>query len=164
MAGKKRSETPQITTHTGHILSPNEAKFIDKYVETGNGAQSVVEAGYATKSPRQYAQKLLSKDYVVEEINYRLQQISNETIASAEEIMQYFTDVMRGKITDQFGLEASLSERTKAAQELAKRQIDIPNKLKGGEEPKLTIKLDWGQDIASDTPVKPTITLDGLDN
>lgn len=34
------------------------------------------------------------------------------------------TDVMRGKIKDQFDLDASLSERTKAAQELLKRNVD----------------------------------------
>lgn len=77
--------------------------------------------------------------------------------------MQYFTDVMRGKITDQFGLDASLSERTKAAQELAKRQIDIPNRLAGNEEPTLTIKLDFGQGGEEKTDaVKPNIEIEGL--
>ena len=38
--------------------------------------------------------------------------------------MKYLTDVMRGKIKDQFDLDASLSERTKAAQELLKRNVD----------------------------------------
>lgn len=159
---KKRSEVEQFTTHSGHVLTPKEAKFIDKYIETGNGSKSVEEAGYKSKNPRGYAQTLLTKEYIASEINYRLSQLQSESIATADEIMQYFTDVMRGKIADQFGLEAPLSERTKAAQELAKRQIDIPNKLKGNtEEPTLTIKLDWGQDLET-PPVKPNITLDGL--
>ena len=58
--------------------------------------------------------------------------------------MEYLTKVMRGELKDQFGLEASLSERTKAAQELAKRTIDIENKLKtsnktGDKEIKITL-------------------------
>ena len=35
--------------------------------------------------------------------------------------MQYLTSVMRGEKKDQFDLEASLSDRTRAAGELAKR-------------------------------------------
>ena len=137
---------PLITTNSGHKLTPKEAKFIDEYVKTGNARQSVIEAGYKTNTPDQYANKLLKKAYVSAEINYRLEQHRSSSIAEADEILQYFTDVMRGNIADQFGLEASLSERTKAAQELAKRKIDIPNKLKGEDEPTVRIVLDWGQD------------------
>lgn len=139
--GKKISK--KFSTHTGHPLTPNEARFIDRYIETSNGMQSVIDAGYNSKAPHVYANTLLNKDYIAEEIRYRMQQAATESVASAEEIMQYFTDVMRGKIKDQFGLEASLGERTKAAQELAKRQIDIPNKLSGNDQPELKITLNW---------------------
>ena len=152
----------RFSTHSGHSLTPKEAKFIDEYIKTGNARQSVLQAGYKSNTPSQYADKLLNKDYIAEEIRYRLEKAKTESIADATEIMQYFTDVMRGKITDAFGLDAPLSERTKAAQELAKRQIDIPNKLKGNEEPTLTIKLDWGQDTEAEKPQAPKITLDGL--
>lgn len=152
----------RFSTHEGHPLTPKEAKFIDEYIKTGNGQQSVIEAGYHHKAPHVYANTLLNKDYIASEIRYRLEQAKNESIADATEIMQYFTDVMRGNIKDAFGLDAPLGERTKAAQELAKRQIDIPNKLKGNEEPTLTIKLDWGQDSTEEKPKAPNITLDGL--
>ena len=142
----KKVHREQFSTHSGHALTPKEAKFIDEYVATGNGRQSVINAGYAnTSSSAQKAQQLLNKDYITEEINYRLEQAKNESIADATEIMQYFTDVMRGEVPDQFGLDASLAERTKAAQELAKRLIDIPNRTGGNAEaPKLQITLDWG--------------------
>ena len=39
--------------------------------------------------------------------------------------MRYFTSVMRGEVKDQFGLDAPLAERTKAAVELAKRKVDV---------------------------------------
>ena len=139
-----------FATHTGHSLTPLQAKFIDLYIETANGKQSVIDAGYNTRNPAQFAQKLLNKPHINEEIRYRLEQHKSEKQASADEIMEYFTDVMRGKILDQFGLEASLSERTKAAQELAKRVIDIPNKLAGNAEPpKLVITVDWGENASA---------------
>lgn len=42
-------------------------------------------------------------------------------IADADEVLDYLSGVMRGEIKDQFGLDASLQDRTKAAQELLKR-------------------------------------------
>ena len=145
----EKSLRTDFATHTGHTLTPLQAKFIDNYIETGNGMKSVIEAGYNSKKPAQMAQKLLNIPYINEEIRYRLEQHKSESIASAEEILQYFTDVMRGKVLDQFGLDAPLSERTRAAQELAKRQIDIPNKLAGNEQPKLIITVDWGENASA---------------
>lgn len=148
----KNGRATAYLTNSGHSLTPKEAIFIDEYVKTGNGKQSIEKAGYSGKPSTfsQVANRLLNKDYIAEEINFRLEKAKNESIADANEIMQYFTDVMRGKVLDQFGLEASLSERTKAAQELAKRQIDIPQKLQGNEQPKLTITVDWGENASAD--------------
>lgn len=140
---KKAQSNIKYFTHSGHALTPNEAKFIAIYVECGNATKAVQEAGYSTKSPRQYGNTLLTKSYIAEEIQYRLRKLEDAKIASAEEILKYFTSVMRGEIQDQFGLEASLSERTRAAQELAKRKIDIPNKLSGKETAEVRITLDW---------------------
>lgn len=141
----KKSKKREIiyTTHSGHKLTPKEAAFIDLYLETGNQRQSVLDAGYNTRSPGQVANKLLRKDHIASEIVYRMEQRQAESIASATEILQYFTSVMRGEVEDQFGLEASLAERTKAAQELAKRQIDIVNKVNGNNTAEVVIKLDW---------------------
>lgn len=150
-ANAEKTNRTDFATHSGHSLTPMQARFIDLYIETGNGKRSVEEAGYNSKKPAQMAQKLLNTPHINEEIRYRLEQHKAESIAAADEIMQYFTKVMRGEILDQFGLEASLAERTKAAQELAKRQIDIPNKLAGNAEPpKLTITVDWGESASAD--------------
>lgn len=142
---KNKAKREAFSTHDGHSLTPRENAFITKYIELGNTRQAVIQAGYTTKAPDQQGQALLNKDYINSEIKYRMSQVRDNGIANAEEIMQYFTSVMRGEINDTFGLEASLSERTKAAQELAKRQIDIPNKLQGKDEQpaELRIVLDW---------------------
>lgn len=130
-------------THDGHPLTPKEALFIDKYMELGNQRQAVIEAGYQTRSPGQYAQSLLTKDYISGEIAHRLKELESASIATATEILQYFTKVMRGEEKDQFGLETPISERTRAAQELAKRQIDMVNRVNGKEVAEVKISLDW---------------------
>ena len=141
--GRAKSNSKYFT-NDGHPLTPLEAKFIDLYIETGNQQQAVIKAGYKTNTPRQYAQTIMKKDYIGNEIAYRLKLLEEKSIATAEEILQYFTRVMRGEVEDQFGLEAPLSERTKAAQELAKRKIDMVNKVNGKETATVTIQLDWG--------------------
>ena len=133
-------------THEGHKLTIKEAKFIDIYVETGNQRQSILDAGYKTKAPGQYANELLRKPYIKNEIDYRLQKLEDEKIASAEEILKYFTGVMRGEIKDQFGLDAPLGERTKAAQELAKRKIDIAQRVAGQKQAEVKISLVWDEE------------------
>lgn len=145
----KSSKEVRYTTHTGETLSVLQAKFIDKYIELGNQRQAVIQAGYKQKNPDWQANALLKIPKIADEIKYRMQQSSKKSIATAEEVMQYFSDVMQGKIKDQFGLDATLSDRTKAASELAKRLIDIPNKIeaiatgKGTGQATVTISLDW---------------------
>lgn len=136
-------EVKKYKTHNGQNLSMQQAKFIDKYVETGNQRQAVIQAGYKTVHPDQYANKLLRIVKIADEINWRMAQMKKQSIASAEEVMEFYTKVMRGEEKDQFGLDAPLSERIKAGNELAKRLVDIPNKLEGKAQATVTISLDW---------------------
>lgn len=73
-------------------------------------------------------------------------------MADEHEIFAYFTAVMRGQVLDQFGLEASLQERTRAAECLAKRLIDMPKKLQvngtvGNQPVNLVIQSRQNDDI-----------------
>lgn len=72
-----------------------------------------------------------------------MRQLEKQTMATAQEVMEYFTAVMRGELQDQFGLDASLADRTKAAQELAKRTVDIENREKGKADSVTEIKINW---------------------
>ncbi len=75
------------------------------------------------------ASHLLHMPNVQREIALRLDAIRSAQIADEHEVLAYFTAVMRGQVLDQFGLEAPLQERTRAAECLAKRLIDMPKKL-----------------------------------
>ena len=116
-------------TNTGVKLTPQEQAFIVSYIVHKNASLAVKEAGYKVKRPEKYGSALLNREYIREEISYRLQQIEDEKIAKPAEILQFYTSVMRGEVLDQFGIEASLDTRIKAANELAKQQIEIPMKL-----------------------------------
>ena len=127
-------------------LTGKELLFIDKYLEINNGEQSAIYAGYSPKSARTAATRLLKKEYIQAEMTRRREKMTSASIATATEVMEYFTQVMKGEILDQFGLEAPLSERTRAAVELAKRTVDLDNRIAGKPDAKLEIKLDWGKD------------------
>lgn len=111
------------------MLTPKQKAFADYYIECGNAAEAYRKAGYKNyKSAAVEASKALNNPKVSQYIEERQKQIEDSRIASAAEIMQYFTSVMRGEVKDQFGLDAPLAERTKAAVELAKRKVDVVQK------------------------------------
>lgn len=111
------------------MLTPKQKAFADYYIECGNAAEAYRKAGYKNyKSAAVEASKALNNPKISQYIEERQKQIENSRIASAAEIMQYFTSVMRGEVKDQFGLDAPLAERTKAAVELAKRKVDVVQK------------------------------------
>ncbi len=125
-------------------LSEQQRIFCREYVKTGNGMQSAIKAGYSKKTAVKQASRLLTKDDIKREIARLSEKRETKAIADAAEVMQYFSAVMRGEIKDQFGLDASLTDRTKAAQELAKRTVDMENRIKGVPDTQISIKLDWG--------------------
>ena len=129
-------------------LTIKEEKFIQRYLETGNGGQSVLDAGYNYKSvavASVEANRMLKKPKIAQKVREYREKAQNAHIATAQEVMEYFTRVMNGEEKDQFGLDAPLSERTRAAQELAKRTIDLDNRMQGKSDNVIEIKLDWGR-------------------
>ena len=155
---RKVADNSGLFTHDGHPLSTKEAKFIDLHVSGATQTQAYKEAYGEEDSSKasSEARKIIRKPHIIEEIRYRTEKAKNESIATMQEIMEYYTGVMRGDVKDAFGLEASLSERTKCAMELAKRMSILEDRAAGNEEKDnvVTLKLDWGQDSAPIAKVK----------
>lgn len=106
-------------------LKPRWKAFADSFIESGNMTDAAIKAGYSEKYARAQSYKLLENVCIAEYIAERTRPTEEKRIASGDEVMEYLSKVMRGEIKDQFGLEASLADRTKAAVELAKRTVDI---------------------------------------
>jgi phage terminase small subunit len=108
-------------------LTEKQKRFIDYYVETANATESAKKAGYSPKTAKNIGAENLTKlNYFIQE---RLRQLENNRIASQEEVLQYLTKVMRGEEKDQFGLDASLQDRTKCAELLGKRYGTFKEKV-----------------------------------
>ena len=114
------------------MLTPKQKAFADYFLQSGNVTEAARKAGYSEKTAAVIGSENLKKPNVSAYIAERQKQIDDSRIADAAEVMQYFTSVMRGEIKDQFGLDAPLAERTKAAVELAKRKVDISQNTDSG--------------------------------
>lgn len=118
-------------------LTMKELAFISAYLANGgNGTEACKQAGYVSKTQNGYARRsstLLRQGNVQRELQRLIEEREQAKIAKPTEIMQFYTSVMRGEVLDQFGIEASIDTRIKAANELAKHQIEIPLKLQQRE-------------------------------
>jgi phage terminase small subunit len=102
-------------------LSEKQKRFCDYYLETGNATEAARKAGYKGNNLNRIASENLSKLVIKKYIEERTKQMDEDRIAKPQEVLEYLTRVMLGKELDQFGLDAALSDRTKAAELLAKR-------------------------------------------
>lgn len=134
-------------------LNQRQVRFVQEYMKTNNIYQSALKAGYSPKTAQSQGSRLLYnvkiRDYI-DAINERLE---SDKIADIQEVMEYLTSVMRGEKKDQFDLDPALSERTKAASELAKR-LDVRAR---------NLNIDCAVNIIDDIP-KDVEIIDEEDN
>ena len=113
-----------------NTLTEKERIFADEYIKTTNATQSAVKAGYAENSASVTGSKMLRKPKVRQYIDAVMNERSKNTIATADEVLEYLTKVMNGEEKDAFGLDASIADRTKAAELLGKRHMLFTEKVK----------------------------------
>lgn len=147
---KAKNKHPVKTKpHNKEELTPKQKAFCRYYVELGNESQAAKKAGYSAKTAPAQANALLKIVKVQNEITKLQRNLvtkDEQHIATAQEVMQFFTKMMNGEIKDQFGLDATNSDKIKAAQEIAKRTVDVENRANGKADAKIEISLDWSRD------------------
>ena len=113
-----------------NTLTEKERIFADEYIKTTNATQSAIKAGYAENSASVTGSKMLRKPKVRQYIDAVMNERSKNTIATADEVLEYLTRVMCGEEKDAFGLDVSVAARTKAAELLGKRHMLFTDKVK----------------------------------
>ncbi|ADH03022.1 terminase small subunit [Brochothrix phage NF5] len=81
-------------------LSLKQQIFADEYIITGNATKSAIKAGYSEKYANTNASKLLQNTTIKAYIEKRLAELKKESIAEADEVLQFLTSVMRGEVTE----------------------------------------------------------------
>ena len=115
-------------------LTPKQKAFADAYIETGNQTEAARRAGYSEKCAYSIGNENLSKPEVSAYIKERMAELESQRVASADEVMRFFSSVMRGEVKDQFGLDASLQDRLNAGKELMKRYSAITPRAEKASE------------------------------
>lgn len=117
-------------------MTPKQKAFADYYIQTGNATEAARKAGYQGNNITLGAvgAENLKKPRIAEYIAERMAQQEKSRVADANEVIEFYTAVMRGEVRDQFGLEASLSDRLKAGDSLMKRYAAAADKNKNAME------------------------------
>jgi phage terminase small subunit len=114
-------------------MNARQKKFCDEYLIDCNATQAAIRAGYSPKTANEQGSKLLNNKSIAACIDKQLEQIHNEKMADAKEVLIYLTAVMRGEHTEQvlrlagdgvqevIDIDVSAKERLKAAELIGKR-------------------------------------------
>lgn len=147
---KETSKEKEAKKH----LNKRQIDFVQEYMKTNNINQSAIKAGYSPKTASVQGSRLLTNVKVSAYIQAITERLESDKIADIQEVMEYLTSVMRGEKKDQFDLDPALSERTKAASELARR-LDVRAK---------NLNIECAVNIIDDIPDSDDIEIeDDLD-
>ena len=127
-------------------LNARQKSFCEYYVACGNATEAAIKAGYKEKYAGVNADKLLKNTNIQKYIDELMQKLESERIASAEEVLQNLTAMMRGEIQEEVIVvegegdgfssarvmkkQVSAKERIKAAELLGKRHALFTDKAK----------------------------------
>lgn len=95
-------------------LTEKQKRFCDEYLVDYNATQAAVRAGYSVKSAYSIGEENLRKPELKTYIDERLEQLRSAKTATAAEVMEFLTEIMRDEN------EGPVS-RLKAAELLGKR-------------------------------------------
>lgn len=109
-------------------MTKKQMKFAEEYLVDCNATQAAIRAGYSSATARQIGQRLLTNVDIKSWIDKKLQDMQDSTIASAEEVMQYLTSVVRGQSTS-----SVLSLCGDGCQEVIEKAPDEKERLKAAE-------------------------------
>ena len=127
-------------------LNARQKAFCEYYVASGNATEAAIKAGYSKRTAKSIGQRLLTFVDIKKYIDELMQKLESERIASAEEVLQNLTAMMRGEIQEEVVVvegegdgfssariikkQVSAKERIKAAELLGKRHALFTDKTK----------------------------------
>lgn len=119
-------------------LTPQELAFVKYYISTNNIPYSVAKAKYKSNSYeglRSIGYRLLQKDTISEYILYIKDKAVEETIAKEQEVLKFYTDVLRGKVKEENVVMVSQKKGNLqiTKPELVKTKAKIKDRLKAAE-------------------------------
>ena len=113
-------------------LNARQKAFCEYYVACGNATESAIKAGYSKKTADRIASENLRKLELKKYINEIMQKLESERIASAEEVLQNLTAMMRGEIQEDVVVVEGEGDGVSSAR-VMKKQVSAKERIKAAE-------------------------------
>lgn len=142
-------------------MTEKQKQFVNEYLIDCNATRAAIAAGYSEKTAYSQGQRLLKNVEIKTYVEEKMNEVSSEKIATATEVMEYLTSVMRGESQSEIVVVESVGdgcsqarrmdkapdekERLKAAELLGKRYAIFTDKTQLDENISVTIVDDLGE-------------------
>lgn len=113
-------------------LNARQKAFCEYYVASGNATEAAIKAGYSKKTADRIASENLRKLELKKYIDELMQKLESERIASAEEVLQNLTAMMRGEIQEEVVVIEGNGDYSSSAS-IIKKQVSAKERIKAAE-------------------------------
>ena len=113
-------------------LNARQKAFCEYYVACGNATEAAIKAGYSKKTADRIASENLRKIELKKYIDGLMQKLESERIASAEEVLQNLTAMMRGEIQEDVVVVEGEGDGVSSAR-VMKKQVSAKERIKAAE-------------------------------
>ena len=113
-------------------LNARQKAFCEFYVASGNATDAAIKAGYSKRTAKSIGQRLLTFVDIKNYIDKLMQKLESERIASAEEVLQNLTAMMRGEIQEEVIVVEGEGDGVSSAR-IMKKQVSAKERIKAAE-------------------------------
>lgn len=144
--GKRRRTQNNRVLGRKDGLTLKQKRFIDLYIQLGNATEAAKSAGYSEKTAYRTGADNLRKPQIQKAIQIRLKEIEKNSIAKADEVMEFLTSSMRGEIMEEVVVVEGEGKGCSSARTMQK-QIGAHDRLEAAKQLAKRYGLDGDKDL-----------------
>jgi len=143
-------------------MTDKQKRFCEEYIIDCNATQAAIRAGYSEATANEAGSRLLANVNIRAYIDELLADMKKSSIASAEDVLEYLTSVMRGQneseivvvlgkgeglsVAERMSKKPAETDRLKAAELLGKRYALWTDRTAVTSDKDLHISIDYGDE------------------
>ena len=113
-------------------MTQKQQRFCEEYLVDLNATQAAIRAGYSSRRAMQTGFDLLHKPDIKNYIDAKLEEISSQKTATAREVLEHLTSVLRGESDSEIVVVEGQGDGFSEAKKISKKP-DEKEKLKAAE-------------------------------
>lgn len=112
-------------------LNDRQKAFADYYIESLNAFESAIRAGYSENYAKSRSYELLENVGIKNYIEEKMEEISSNRIAKAEEVLAFLSASLRGEVLEEVVSTESVDGMIKPV--ILKKQLSAKDRIKAAE-------------------------------